>query len=483
MESEILKGKLNINIEKIVYNSSEAEPNSMFVAISGFDTDGHQYIEDAINRGAQAIIVEKNLEIEADVTVIKVSDSRKALALAAANFYDHPTKDLDLIGITGTNGKTSTTFFLKSILEQAEKSIGIIGTIGTFIDDFYIKNKNTTPESLNLQQIFSHMKEVGVDTSVIEVSSHSLSLNRVAYSDFNTAIFTNLTPDHLELHKSMEDYFLAKAKLFDMASGHLIINADDPYGQRLIDMHRSKSVKIVSYGVQEKSDIFATNITYSADSTKYILHTPAGKIDILVNVPGDVNVYNSLAAAACAYAQGFSLEQISKGISALTHIKGRFEEIYNNQDIRVVVDFAHTEDGLQKALSTLRPFTKGRLIVVFGVYAPPGEEGREKRLAMGNVAAEYADFAIVTSDNPKNQDPNEIIKEVVEAMESSGGNYRTIVDREKAIQYALEMSQSGDVILLAGKGHETSQIIGDVEIPFNESEIVNEYMKNRKLSV
>lgn len=475
----LVKGDLHIEATAIAYDSREVVKDGVFVAISGFSVDGHQYIEKAISLGATTIIVEKDVVIQADVTVLKVADTREALARVAANFYGRPTEQLNLIGITGTNGKTSTTYFLKSIFEQTDTSIGIIGTIGTVIGDKLIKNKNTTPESLNLQHIFADMMDSHTKHCVMEVSSHALNLNRVAHSSFNTGIFTNLTPDHLELHNTMTEYFEAKAKLFEMTTDFNIINTDDPYGQILIQRLRNREAKLLTYGIQQEADIYPSDIRYFADYSTYTVHTPKGSIAIKVNLPGTIYVYNSLAAIATAYCNQFSLQQIANGIAAVDGIKGRLEVVYQDEDSKIIIDFAHTEDSLEKALATIRPYTKGRIILVFGVYAADGESGQQKRKAMANVAASFADFSVITSDNPKEQDNTLIIREIVEAMESAGGKYEAVVDRGEAIAFAIDISRKDDVILIAGKGHETTQIIGKVETPFNEAEIVREIKRNR----
>jgi UDP-N-acetylmuramoyl-L-alanyl-D-glutamate--2,6-diaminopimelate ligase len=475
LQYTLVKGDTHIEVNSIAYDSREVVENGIFVAISGFSVDGHRYIARAIEKGAVAIIVEKDVHTDSEVTVLKVPDTREALARVAANFYHIPTEKMNLIGITGTNGKTSTTYFLKSIFEESGTSIGIIGTIGTVIGDKVIKNKNTTPESLNLQQIFADMIDSDLKHCVMEVSSHALNLNRVAHSSFNTGIFTNLTPDHLELHNTMDEYFEAKAKLFDMTTDYNIINADDEYGRILIDrLQQNREAKLLTYGIVHEADIYASDIRYFADHTVYTVHTPKGSTDIKVNLPGAIYVYNSLAAIATAYCNQFSLQQIADGIAAVEGIKGRLEVVYEDEDTKIIVDFAHTEDSLEKALATIRPFTKGRIILVFGVYAADGESGTEKRRAMAKVAAINADFAVVTSDNPKEQDNNLIIREIVEGIEAHNGQYEAIVDRRDAIAFAIEISRKDDVILIAGKGHETSQIVGKTEIPFNEAEIVRE---------
>ncbi len=475
-----IKGDLNIDISSLAYDSREMEPGGAFVAISGFAVDGHSFIGAAIDKGARALIVEKDIDIDGDITILRVKDSRRALARLAANFYGEPTKKLSLVGITGTNGKTSTTYFIKSIFDKANKSAGLIGSIGTLIDGRLMQNKNTTPESLNLQKIFADMADSNIENCIMEVSSHSLTLNRVAHCDFNTGIYTNLSPDHLELHKSMEEYFKAKAGLFDLTRDYNIINIDDKYGKRLVGMVKDCKAKLITYGIDERADIYASHIEYFDKFSKYTLNTPRGSIGITVNLPGKIYIYNSLAAIALAYCKGISLEDIKIGIEEVDEIKGRLEIVYEDHDYKVMVDFAHTEDSLKKALTTIRPFVKGRLILVFGVYAAEGDKGRDKRRAMGRVAAKYSDFAVVTSDNPKWQDPNMIIDEIIGAMEEEGADYKAIVDRELAIEYAIKMSSKDDVILITGKGHETSQVIRGREIPFVESEIVTQIIKNEK---
>ncbi|AXI09725.1 UDP-N-acetylmuramoyl-L-alanyl-D-glutamate--2,6-diaminopimelate ligase [Oceanobacillus sp. 143] len=468
---DVIQGDINQEIHSIAYDSRDVQANSVFVAISGFSVDGHNYIDSAIERGASIIIAERNIKTDKDVTILQVANTRNALALISANFYQHPTEKLNLIGITGTNGKTSISYFIKSIYEEAKKSIALIGTIGTVINDQLIQTKNTTPESLNLQQFFAAMLEENTENCMMEVSSHALNLDRVAYSRFNTGIFTNLTPDHLELHKNMDEYFEAKAKLFEMTDSWNIINADDPYGRKLADRVKDYNTKLVTYGIHNQADISATDIEYSFNHTIYTVNTPTESVKIKVNLPGEIYVLNSLAAIACAYYNGIPIEVIQQGINHVKGIKGRLEVVYEKDDFKVIVDFAHTEDALAKAINTLRPFAKGRIILVFGVYADLSEDGKQKFNGMAKVASTLADLSIITLDNPKHHDPNVIMKETIEAMEKHNGTYEAIPDRKEAIEHAINISNENDVILIAGKGHETTQIIGSLEIPFNEREI------------
>lgn len=490
LDFRLVLGELDKEISGIAYDSRVVETNSLFVAITGFRVDGHQFIRQAVQKGASTIMIERDLpanELEPlcneGITLLKVNNSRKALALVSANYFEHPSRKLKLIGITGTNGKTSITYFLKSILEEHHQKVGIIGTMGTLIDQQLSKNRNTTPESREVQEILARMVARETNYALMEVSSHALALDRVAYTRFNTAVFTNLSPDHLELHQTMEEYFQAKAKLFQLTSDVNIVNLDDPYGERLAAKLQGQNVQLLTYGIDHQADIYATDIHYTSQGSQYLAHTPTGSIPIDVHLPGKIYVYNSLAALACAYREQIPLPVIASGIANVNQIKGRFEIVYRQDDYQIIVDFAHTEDALEKALTTLRPYAKGRLILVFGVYAAPGELGRAKREAMGRVAAKHADLAIVTSDNPKDQNPEAIIDEIATALAEAGGRYKTFVDRQEAIEYAIEVSTNKDIILIAGKGHETSQVIGEKEIPFNEAEIVLETIKNRKQAV
>lgn len=475
----IVKDNLQQEISGIAFNSKDVRKGNIFVCITGFSVDGHDMVDEAIDKGASVIIIEKDVQVSRDVTILKVSNTRNALAKIAANFYEHPTDNINVIGITGTNGKTSITHFIKSILDEAKQSVGIIGTMGTLINDEAIPTQNTTPESLDLQHFFAEMEKSGVDSCLIEVSSHALALDRVAYTKFNTGIFTNLTPDHLELHKNMEEYFEAKAMLFQMTEEFNIINADDFYGQKLIERLKNNDVKTITYGIHEKCDFYATNIEYRFNQTSYTLHTPFETAEITIHLPGEIYVANSLAAIAAAYSNGIKIEAIKRGLKKVTTIAGRFEVVYEKDDFKVIVDFAHTEDALQKTLSILKPFVKGKIILVFGVYADMSENGKEKRYGMGRVAAEYADFSVVTLDNPKHNDVNQIINETTESIIRNKGKYIAIPDRKEAIRYAIEISEENDFILLAGKGHERTQVIGDKEFTFSEKDIVKEAMKEK----
>ncbi|GGG88456.1 UDP-N-acetylmuramoyl-L-alanyl-D-glutamate--2,6-diaminopimelate ligase [Paenibacillus radicis (ex Gao et al. 2016)] len=482
LEHTLMQGDPQIEITGIAFDSREVKKGSLFVAITGFETDGHQYIDQAIERGAVAVIVEKKVEVRAGIPILMVQDAREALAKLSAVFYGNPTADMNLIGVTGTNGKTSITYLIQAILEQAGRSVGLIGTMGSQIKGDAVETRNTTPESLHLQQLFATMRESGVEDCVMEVSSHALHLKRTAYSRFNTGIFTNLTPDHLELHQSMENYFEAKAQLFEQTTEMNIINADDPYGLLLIKRLNDRNAPVLSYGIHPSCDIYATHIQCLENRSVFTAHTPAGEIAIQIHFPGMIYVYNALAAIAYGVSQGISLSTIQLGLHNLTGIRGRMETVYEDAANKVVVDFAHTEDGLEQVLTTIRSFASGRVILVFGVYGADGIHGERKRRAMGKVAGTYADISVVTSDNPKRQNPVRLIHEITRGVKQAGGSYHSFVDRKEAIHFALSQCLPGDIVLITGKGHETTQLLGSTLAPFNEKEIVNAFMTAKNLA-
>jgi len=484
LQFERLQGSLEINIHALALDSRKVVRGSLFVAINGFETDGHRYAAQAIERGAVAIVVEKEIEInDPAITILKVKDSRDTLARLSAEFYGHPTEDLNVIGVTGTNGKTSITYFLRSIIEQANRKTGLIGTMGTSIDGVSVPSMNTTPESLQLQELFATMRDAGIEDCIMEVSSHALAMKRTAYSRFNTAIFTNLTPDHLEYHQSMDDYYEAKSSLFNVSTHANIVNADDYYGRRLISklQEQRQQVPLVTYGIYHPSDVYATHIHYFEKGTSFHVHTPAGHITIWIHLPGEIYVYNALAAIAAAICNGISLNVIQAGLYSVKGVRGRLETVYQDEDNKIIVDFAHTEDGLEKALRTIRPFASSRVILVFGVYGDEGIHGKRKRQAMGKVAGMHADLSIVTTDNPKHQDPQASIHEIMEGIQQVDGICHAFVDRRHAIEFALRQCKRGDTVLIAGKGHETTQRIGDVELPFSEKDIVTAFMAARNI--
>ena len=480
LEWQLLQGSPETRIREIAYDSRKAEKGTLFVAVKGFSSDGHTYIQDAVGRGASVVLVEDFVHLAEEVTVIQVPDTRKAMALISASFFSWPARDMKVIGITGTNGKTTTIHILQSIFESWGKKTGLIGTIGLEIDGEKIPLSNTTPEAPDLQRILRQMVERGVQYCFMEVSSHALELFRVYGMEFQGGIFTNLTPDHLELHGTMEQYFLAKARLFGMVSKYAILNNDDPYGKIIQQSHISEHIACTTYGMNGGSDVWPESVRYGAGSIEFRLHSLIGEVSLFLRLPGKVNLYNALAAAATAIAEGVRLEVIQKGMAALPGVAGRFETVYQDHDYHVVIDFAHTEAGLQEVLETIRPFAVNRVLLVFGVYAAPGAAGSPKRLAMGQVAGRYADLSFVTSDNPKYQDPAAIIEEVAQGIRQAGGEYLAFIDRKEAIFHGISSMLPGDVLMITDKGHETAQIIEGKAIPFNEKQIVLEAISNLK---
>lgn len=466
-------GNIDIDIENVAYDSRKVKEHGVFVAVKGFKHDGHKYITEAILNGAKAVITQIDIPAYENITIIKVKDSRLALAKLSSVYYNEPSKYLDLIGITGTNGKTSTSYLIKSILENAGRKTGLIGTIENIVDGEIIKSKNTTPESLDLQKTFNSMLKANTDICVMEVSSHSLELLRVESSDFNIGIFTNLTPEHLDLHKTMENYLNAKIKLFYKTKDFNIINIDDKYGLKIVRKLRNVETPLMLYGIDNKSDIHASEISNSLDGVKFLLETPKGNIDIKMNIPGIFSVYNGLAAASCGVALDIELENIKKGLESVAGVRGRFEVIHTNRDFSVIIDYAHTPDGYEKILSTVEQFSDGRKIIIFGCG---GDRDRTKRPIIGEIAAKHCDLCILTTDNPRFEDPEEIIKEIIKGVKKANGRYIKIIDRKEAIRYAIENRRPKDVILLVGKGHETYKKIGDKILPFNEREIVFEIL-------
>ncbi len=472
------KGNLDIDISSLNYNSRKIEKDGLFAAIKGLKTDGHKYIDSAIENGAKAVVLEVMPEdIKDGVTYIKVADSRNAMAKMSAEFYGNPSRELNLIGITGTNGKTTTSYIMRAVYEAAGHKVGIIGTIGNIIDGELIETGTTTPDSLELQQSFRLMLDKGIDTVIMEVSSHALDLDRVAYSEFDTGIYTNLSVDHLDYHKDLDDYLEAKKKLFNLTVKKNLVNADDEYGKKILSEEKMQTEKTSTYGIEESDDINASNIKLDSQGVHFRLNTPKGSIDMSCSIPGIFTVYNSLAAASAAYFDGISLETIKKGIESIEDVKGRFEVVPTDTDFTVIIDFAHTPDALEKVLKCIREFAEKRIIAVFGAG---GDRDNSKRAVMGEISGKYADLSVVTSDNPRTEDPDSIIAQIVEGVEKSGGEYVTVTDRKDAINYAVNNAEEGDIVLLAGKGHENYVIIGETKYHFDEREVVQEAVSNMK---
>ncbi|MEG6565497.1 UDP-N-acetylmuramoyl-L-alanyl-D-glutamate--2,6-diaminopimelate ligase [Thermoanaerobacterium saccharolyticum] len=464
-----IKGNIDVDVKGICYDSRNSKEGSLFVAIKGFKFDGADYINDAVEKGAIAVVVEHEVSIDKDITVIKVENARKSLAKIASNYYGDPSKQLFMIGVTGTNGKTSVTYMIKSILESQNNKVGLIGTIHNMIGDKVYPTERTTPESLDLQRYLRLMVDEGVKYVVMEVSSHSLALNRVDECKFDIAVFTNLTQDHLDFHKTMDEYANAKAKLFRMAKTACVINIDDDYSSFMIE---NSNAKVVTYGIKDYAYIMAKDIKNDIKGAKYTVQIEDIKSEIALKIPGLFSVYNSLAAISVAFILGIPLQSVKMALKDVK-IKGRFEVLDLEVPYNVVIDYAHTPDGLENLMKAFGEYNTGKKILLFGCG---GDRDKGKRPKMGEVAGKFADFVIITSDNPRSEKPIDIIREIEEGIKNTKCPYTIIEDRKEAIKYALSIAKDNDVVILAGKGHETYQVLKDKVIDFDERDIVREIL-------
>lgn len=468
---DVLKGSLDANISNISYDSRGIKKNGLFFCTKGFEVDGHNYASSAVKNGAIALVVERELiGIQEDITIIKVENVRKEMAYIAANFYNNSSKNINLIGVTGTNGKTSITYLIETILNKAGLETGVIGTIGNKIGDIVTEAKRTTPEAIDLQNIFYKIKEQKIENVVMEVSSHSLDLYRVDGCDFNIGVFTNLTLDHLDYHKTMDNYLKTKAKLFKKCKTG-IINIDDKYAKQLIDL---STCDVLTYGIKNDADYKADNVVIDEEGVRFKLIYNGESVDMKLSIPGEFSVYNALAAIGSCHKAGLTLEQIRDGLKAIHGVRGRFQSIKTNKEFSVIVDYAHAPDGLLNVLNTINGYAKGRVICVFGCG---GDRDKTKRPVMGEIAGKNSDYAIITSDNPRTENPDTIISEIEEGIKKTKCNYITIADREKAIKHSIEIAKENDVILIAGKGHEDYQVIGKKTIHFDDKEIAEKYLE------
>ena len=485
---KVIGGTLK-EIKGIAYHSKQVQEGFLFAAIRGMEVDGHQFIEEAVERGAEAVVSEEEREIP-NRTMILVPNSRRALAKISSSFYGDPSSQVKLIGITGTNGKTTTTYLLESIFEKTGCNVGVIGTISYRFGQKITPAPNTTPESLDLQRILWEMLRDGTSHVIIEVSSHGLDLDRVFGCQFDSAIFTNLTSEHLDYHKTLEQYFESKRKLFSdylmrspKQGRFAVTNGDDPKGEEMV---RGVDLPVIRYGVNPSCDITADQVTSSFEGLSCRARTPKGVISIHSKLIGDFNLHNILAALAVGIGMDVPLETLKAGVEGLEGVPGRFEKVRNKKGIHVVVDYAHTHDALEHVLSGLKRIlgrssqNDGKMITVFGCG---GDRDRTKRPLMGEVAGRYSDLAILTSDNPRTEDPLAIIDEVERGLRSvplkeypsneieswrSKKGYLRIPDRREAIRMAIRLAQPSDAILIAGKGHEDYQIIGKKKFPFDD---------------
>ena len=471
----------DIDVHRIQYDSRKVERGDCFVALRGVGTDGHQFAEAAVERGAKVVVLERDDTLpdsyfmHAHVVKIVVPDSRKALAVMSANYFGLPSRQLTMVGVTGTNGKTTTTHLVKSILEAAGQRVGLIGTIEYKIGDEVIPASHTTPESLELNGMLARMLKAGCQSVSMEVSSHALHQSRVYGIDYDVAVFTNLTQDHLDYHGTMDEYFKAKKILFDSLSDDAVAvtNCDDEWGMKIVSTMKGRAI---SYGVSEKADVKGTDIRLSLEGTTFNVRTGNKEYPVSSALVGRFNVYNILSAYSVGVALGYEHEKIVSGIKSVKNVRGRFERIPSPKGWTAIVDYAHTPDALEKCLRTIHDVlpqvNRGRIITVFGAG---GDRDRTKRPLMGRIAGSLSDIAIVTSDNPRTEPPQQIIKEIVAGIPREA-DVSEEVDRRTAIHAALRQARAGDVVLIAGKGHEDYQVIGKEKIHFSDREVVEDFI-------
>jgi UDP-N-acetylmuramoyl-L-alanyl-D-glutamate--2,6-diaminopimelate ligase len=469
IETLEITGGTSCEISGIVYDSRRVAPGSLFVALHGEKTDGAEYIEDAIQRGAAAVISQTPCASGGSFPCIQVADARLALAKLAGSFYGHPAARLCTVGITGTNGKTTISFMLREIFKAAGRRPGLLGTVRYEIGDRVIPASRTTPESPDLQAMFVQMERAGCDSAIMEVSSHALAQHRVEGILFDAAVFTNLTQDHLDYHGTLDEYFNVKARLFNQVSRFAVINRDDPWGKRLLDEKKFLD-GLISYGFEEGAAVRGLNPVTDTRGSRMRVQSRWGEADVALQIIGGFNLSNALAAFAAAAALGIPVETIVKALAEMSCVPGRLEAVENKKGKRVYVDYAHTDDALLNVLETLRKITPGRLVVVFGCG---GNRDKGKRPLMGKIAARLADFSIITNDNPRNEIPEQIAADIAGGFDSER-KYEIVLDRKAAIARGLELIGKKDILLVAGKGHEAYQEFNGAIFPFDDREAVRE---------
>jgi UDP-N-acetylmuramoyl-L-alanyl-D-glutamate--2,6-diaminopimelate ligase len=472
LPSKNLSGEADLAIKKIEYDSRQVGLGDLFVAIEGFSEDGHRYVHSAIKSGAVAVMVQKEGEFPTRAKIV-VPDTREALAILASRFYGHPSRKLKVVGITGTNGKTTISYLVRSVLQQNGKKVGLIGTIAHWMDEQMIEAINTTPESLDLQRMFSRMLEEKISAAVMEVSSHALVLHRVDGTEFDVAVFTNLNHEHLDFHKTMDAYRQAKGLLFKKLKSQgsfAVINMDDPSWRYFSQQAEGQRL---TYSLNDPdADFFITNFICTPEKTLIDLATPAGEMKLDFKLIGESNMYNALASVAVGFALQIDPDTIKAGLQEVDGVPGRMERIQAGQDFNIWIDYAHTPHAFERLLKAARKLTKGRLLFLFGCG---GDRDQGKRPLMGKIASQYADLIFLTEDNPRSEDPRAIVQQIMHGMEDKA-KVRVIIDRKEGIKKALETARSGDTLVLAGKGHEDYQIIGDKRAHFSDRETVLELL-------
>jgi len=470
-------GDMDREVKGISYDSRQTNSGHVFVAIRGYTLDGHDFIEDAVKRGAGAIVIEqdpmKYTERFQDISIVSVPDTRLALARMACAFYDHPCERLNMIGITGTNGKTTTTFLTRSILRAGGLDTGLIGTISYILGERVLNASNTTPESLDLQRYLREMHDSGITHVVMEVSSHALTLKRIEGCKFRVAGFTSFSQDHLDFHRTMDEYFEAKCRIFSYlgSDGVAVLNVDD---ERIRDLSRRLDCEVITCGLGKDAMIHAHDIDLKARDygLEFSVRTPSARFRVRSRLLGRFNIYNILISIGIAHALGLNEETIVRGIEEAEPVDGRFEMIDGGQDFLCIVDYAHTPDALKRLLESVREITQGRIITVFGCG---GDRDRTKRPLMGRVASEESDMVVLTSDNPRSEDPLQIIRDIEKGIR--GNNYIIRVDREEAIREAVRMAKRGDSVVVAGKGHERYQEIKGRRYEFSDRDVVRRALR------
>lgn len=481
LEVKEVFGDLNLDIKGIYYDSRKIKRDFLFICIRGFTFDGHHFIAEAINKGAIALVVEKEINLRPGTTVIKVNDSRKALAILANQFYGFPSNKLKLIGVTGTNGKTTITYMLRIILQEAGYKTGLLGTAQNIIGDNIVSSHMTTMESIDLQKALQEMVEKKNNYAVMEVSSHALQLSRVEGCNFDIAIFSNISREHFEIHKNFSNYLEAKKKLFlslnkskkEACKKFAIINIDEEYSKNFIDCNE---VNLITYGIKKESNVRAKNIEMDIKNSSFIVETPIGDTKIVLNFSGVYNIYNALAAIAASISQGIPLNIISQALGKFYGAPGRYKMIEYGQNYTIIIDFAHNYHGLGNILQNLHHYASRNIITVFG---HGGEKYNKVRVTIGEVIGKYSDYVVITADNPKSEDPVKIAKEIEKGVKKTNKEYIIITDRAEAIKHALGKAKEGDIVLIAGKGPENEQIYKNKILHYNDEEVVRKILMER----
>ncbi|MFC7681554.1 UDP-N-acetylmuramoyl-L-alanyl-D-glutamate--2,6-diaminopimelate ligase [Paenibacillus sp. GCM10028914] len=482
----VLVGDGEINVSGLQVDSRQVMTGDLFICLPGHTVDGHDYAREAETKGASALVV--NRRLDTDLPQVIVKDCRFAMAILADKFYGHPSQRMTIIGVTGTNGKTTTTYLIDKIMSDFGLKTGLIGTIQMKVDGKKLPMSGTTPEALELQKSLSAMVQAGTQLCIMEVSSHALEQGRVKGTDFRTAVFTNLTQDHLDYHNSVEEYQSAKGLFFSRLGNafakdskerkYAILNADD---KASVPFAKLTAAEVITYGINEKADVRASNITITAQGTSFHVDTFRGSTEISLKMIGKFNVYNTMAAIAAALIEKVPLQDIKKSLESIPGVEGRVEAVDAGQPYAVIVDYAHTPDGLDNVLRTVKEFAQRRILTVFGCG---GDRDRTKRPIMGKIAAELSDIVLITSDNPRSENPELILKDIEAGLQEEGVSeecYHLIVDRRQAIKKAIEMASPGDVVLIAGKGHETYQLIAGKVYDFDDRIVAKEAIRGRQL--